>query len=96
MPDGQGCAVVSLAVSPLSARRIRRFMLVSRNYDLDKPDDEFRTFMQVVGEQDRSIIEKQRPEELPVDLREELHLRGPDAASLAYRQLLAEIGVAEP
>ena len=53
-------------------------------------------YLKVVTAQDRAILEQQRPEELPVDLSEELHLRGPDSASVAYRRLLAEIGVKEP
>ena len=46
-----------------------------------------------VAEQDRRIVEAQRPEELPLDLREELHLRGPDTAALAYRRGLCDLGV---
>ena len=38
------------------------------------------------------MVESQRPEELPLDLSEELHLRGPDAGTLAYRRLLAGLG----
>ena len=44
-------------------------------------------------EQDRAIVEAQRPELLPLDLREELHLRGPDTAALEYRQQLRGLGV---
>ena len=39
------------------------------------------------------IVENQRPEELPLDLAEELHVKGPDAVALAYRRFLAELGV---
>ena len=41
----------------------------------------------------RVIVEGQRPEELPLDLAEELHLKGPDALALAYRKFLRELGV---
>src|SRR5262249_12568002 len=44
--------------------------------------------------QDRRIVEEQRPEELPVDLSEELHVRGPDAIAIRYRGLMAELGAA--
>ena len=43
--------------------------------------------------QDLVIIENQRPEELPLDLSEELHVKGPDAIALEYRRFLAELGV---
>ena len=46
-----------------------------------------------IGEQDRVIAEQQRPEELPLDLAEEFHLKGPDAMALAYRRALGELGV---
>jgi len=53
----------------------------------------FRQEGQAVFDQDRAVVESQRPVELPLDLSEELHLRGPDAGTLAYRRLLAEIGL---
>jgi hypothetical protein len=44
--------------------------------------------------QARRIVENQRPEVLPLDLSEELHLRGSDAGTLAYRRMLRDLGVA--
>lgn len=41
--------------------------------------------------QDRAIVESQRPEEIPLDLKDELHLKVPDATGIAYRRLLARI-----
>lgn len=89
--------VLTLLVQPVSAKKIRRFLFISRNYDMDEShDQQVRDYLEVVTAQDRAILENQRPEELPIDLSEEFHLRGPDAASLAYRRMLAEIGVKEP
>ena len=48
-------------------------------------------FIQVIFAQDRVIVESQRPEELPVDLSEELHLKGPDGGTLQYRRMLREL-----
>jgi phenylpropionate dioxygenase-like ring-hydroxylating dioxygenase large terminal subunit len=45
-----------------------------------------------VFEQDRMIVESQRPEKIPVDLREELHVRS-DKLAVAYRRWLHELGV---
>lgn len=95
MPEGKRL-VVTLAVTPISAKRIRRHVLVSRDYALDQPDEEFRSFIRPATEQDRAVVESQRPEELPVDLAEELHVRGPDTPSVEYRRMLAEIGVEGP
>ena len=46
----------------------------------------------VVYGQDRAIVETQRPERIPVDLREEMHHRT-DRMGVAYRRFLAELGV---
>ena len=47
----------------------------------------------IVIAEDQGIVENQRPEELPLDLTEELHLKGPDAPALAYRRMMRELGV---
>jgi phenylpropionate dioxygenase-like ring-hydroxylating dioxygenase large terminal subunit len=52
-----------------------------------------RQLIHTIFAQDRAIVERQRPEELPLDLSEELHLSGPDAGTLQYRRMLGEIGV---
>jgi hypothetical protein len=42
-------------------------------------------------EQDRLVVESQRPERIPTDLRDELHLKVPDASGIAYRKYLGAI-----
>jgi phenylpropionate dioxygenase-like ring-hydroxylating dioxygenase large terminal subunit len=49
-----------------------------------------------VFEQDRKILESQRPELIPTDLKDELHLKIPDASGIAYRRLLAGIALSGP
>jgi hypothetical protein len=90
MADG-GRQLVSIVASPIEAKRTRYYLFSSRNFALDQPDDHFRELIHTIMEQDHVIVETQRPEELPLDLSEELHLRGPDAGTLAYRKLLGEI-----
>jgi phenylpropionate dioxygenase-like ring-hydroxylating dioxygenase large terminal subunit len=46
---------------------------------------------EVVLDQDRMIIESHRPELIPVDLREKLRLKVPDATGIAYRRILGAI-----
>ena len=46
----------------------------------------------IVYGQDREIVETQRPERIPIELREELHHRT-DRMGVAYRRFLAELGV---
>jgi len=40
--------------------------------------------------QDQEVIESQRPQMVPVDLTEELHIKVADAGAIAYRRLLKE------
>ena len=46
-----------------------------------------------IADQDEPIVNNQRPWELPLDLSEELHLKGPDAVAVAYRRFMRELGV---
>jgi vanillate O-demethylase monooxygenase subunit len=95
LPDGKRYVLSTLG-APVSEKEVRRYLLISRNYDHDRPDDDYRRFTDLAFQQDRRIVESQRPEALPVDLRAELQLRGPDAAALQYRRMLAELGLGSP
>ena len=79
--------------TPVSRDRSVRFMVVGRNFALDQPPDRFIAFTNKVWEQDRVLVESQRPEQVPIDLKEELHVRGPDGPAIAYRKLLGELGI---
>ncbi len=84
--------VLFLACAPLSAKRCRSFTWNARTYSLEpEKDAELAAFQGLILDQDRPIAESQRPEELPVDLSQELHIAGPDKASIAYRRRLAEL-----
>lgn len=79
--------------TPVSSRETVQWFFTSRDWDLHRPDHHWAKFDEIVMEQDRHIVENQRPEELPMDLSEELHLRGSDAGTLAYRKYLRDLGV---
>ena len=64
-----------------------------RNFDLDQTDEKLIGQDHHVIEQDRRMVEAQRPEELPLDLSAELHLKGTDAAAVEYRRSLARLGL---
>ena len=88
--------VLFVASCPLSAKETRNFTWNARNYDLDPArDPSFVDFQQLILEQDRVVVESQRPEELPIDLSEELHIKGVDRVSIDYRRWLGEIAAAE-
>ncbi len=78
--------------TPVSDNESVRFMLVGRNFKHDEPSETFAKFTLSVWEQDRVIVESQRPEEVPYDIGAEIHIHGPDGPSLVYRRLLNEIG----
>ena len=92
-PEGE--RVIDLFfVTPLSETESVRYMVVARNFALDLPPDKFIRFTLSVWEQDRVLVESQRPAEAPLDLHEELHLRGPDGPSIIYRRMLQKIEAA--
>jgi vanillate O-demethylase monooxygenase subunit len=81
-----------MASCPVGRKETRTFSWCSRNYDLDPAtDEEFVEFQRVILEQDRVVVESQRPEELPIDLSEELHIKGVDQVSIDYRRWLLEL-----
>jgi phenylpropionate dioxygenase-like ring-hydroxylating dioxygenase large terminal subunit len=63
--------------TPVANNETRFFRLAGRNYRDTKPDEQLNAQHRKIFEQDKAIVESQRPWELPLDLAEELHLRGP-------------------
>jgi vanillate O-demethylase monooxygenase subunit len=83
--------VVYIAVSPIGPKECRTFTFMARNYDFDEDEEKYIQFQLEIAEQDRVVTESQKPEELPVDLSAELHIRGVDKVSLEYRKWLVEL-----
>jgi len=78
---------------PLSGDRCRGFLFVARNYDLDTDDRLIRDFEDVIFDQDKRIVESQRPDRVPFDITAEVHLRF-DAVAVAYRRAMTTLGLA--
>ncbi|MCM3453980.1 aromatic ring-hydroxylating dioxygenase subunit alpha [Heyndrickxia oleronia] len=83
---------ILLVVNQEDKEQAKAFMLLTRNYDLDKSDDAFIEFQDIIFNQDLDIVESQKPELLPLDLQAEMHLKS-DALTIAYRRWLNELGV---
>lgn len=81
------------AARPIDERETMFYFGHARNFALDQPDEVWAERNTTVTEQDRRIVEAQRPEELPLDLSAELHLKGSDAPAVEYRRALARLGV---
>jgi phenylpropionate dioxygenase-like ring-hydroxylating dioxygenase large terminal subunit len=95
LADG-GRYVVTVIAAPLSSKESRLYKFVSRNFALERPDESFRAFSEMVMDQDRLMVEQQRPEELPLDLSAEMHIKGPDSVAVEYRRSLANMGLSAP
>jgi phenylpropionate dioxygenase-like ring-hydroxylating dioxygenase large terminal subunit len=83
--------LISLVSAPTTPRLTHMYLFIVRNHRLDEDDRTFKDFSDTIMEQDRQIVESQRPEEIPTDLKDELHLKLPDASGIAYRRLLGRI-----
>jgi len=81
-----------LQTSPVADGKTKAYILLSRNYAFETEDATFQAFQDKVFSQDEVIVQSQRPELLPLDLREELHLMS-DRLAIAYRRYLDTQGV---
>jgi len=91
-PD-DGRLVIMNAASPISARKTRLFAPIARNFDQHLPLGDVYDFNRRIFEEDRRIVESQRPERLPLDMALEMHIPA-DASSIAYRRGLKRFGLA--
>ncbi|HUF09048.1 MAG TPA: hypothetical protein VMO47_07005 [Rhodothermales bacterium] len=92
-PDRSEIEVTWYVCSPLDSKTTRFFQFFLRNYDHPMAPETRRELIRTIQSQDRRMVEAQRPEELPLDLREELHLHGPDDVAVRYRKRLASLGI---
>ena len=56
-------------------------------YNFDEPDTVLQEFEKVIFDQDKRIVESQRPIQVPFDLSEELHLKF-DTVAMNYRRAM--------
>jgi phenylpropionate dioxygenase-like ring-hydroxylating dioxygenase large terminal subunit len=79
-------------VTPVDEQNSIAWAILAMNYGHELPADEILAFQDKITLQDKPVVESQRPELLPLDLQEELHLRS-DKTAIAYRRWLREIGL---
>ncbi len=84
---GEKGMVYFFTSQPISHNKCRGFCIIGRNYDHDEPDTILQDFEQVIFDQDKRIVESQRPEQVPFDFTEELHLKF-DAVAMNYRRAM--------
>ncbi|RMA91208.1 aromatic ring-hydroxylating oxygenase subunit alpha [Priestia megaterium] len=90
-PEGAELWIMN-AVSPISARETRLFAPIARNFDKDSPVEGVYDFNLRVFDEDREMVENQKPEDLPLDLQMEAHIMA-DQTSIGYRKLLKKMGL---
>jgi vanillate O-demethylase monooxygenase subunit len=90
-PEGARLSIMN-AASPVSARMTRMFAPICRNFDTDQPVQAVYDFNRIVFEEDRAIVEVQKPENLPLDPKLEVHVPA-DRSSIAYRKALRGLGL---
>jgi phenylpropionate dioxygenase-like ring-hydroxylating dioxygenase large terminal subunit len=88
-----GVTILFTATQPILDGTCSMWLTFARNHSFDRPDSVWTEFSRTIWDEDRRVVESQRPEELPVDLTKEVHLRAADAGGLAYRRLLEQIGL---
>jgi vanillate O-demethylase monooxygenase subunit len=90
-PSGGRLAMLN-ASCPVSARKTRIFPIVARNFDLAQPVEDVIAFQERIYAEDQAVVERQNPEDLPIDLTEEVHVRA-DLTSVTYRRQLGTLGL---
>ena len=81
-----------LTVTPIAPDDCLVWPHIAVNFGDQVTDEQIVSRTDAVFTQDKRIVETQRPHEIPLDLREELHVRS-DKYCVAYRKWLKDIGV---
>lgn len=90
-PGGGKLHILNVA-SPVAARKTRLFVPICRNFDRDAALQATLDFNYQVFAEDIAIVEKQFPEDLPLDLHAEAHFPA-DRSSITYRKGLMSLGL---
>ena len=84
---GEKGMVYFFASQPISKDSCRGYCIVARNYDFDKPEKLIQDFEDTIFSQDKHVVLSQRPEMVPFDLADELHLKF-DVVAVNYRRTM--------
>ncbi len=84
-------SIMFIATAPTTARTSRIFWCTGFPHGAEVDIPAFEAVEDAVWRPDRRIVESQRPEALPLDLLDELHLPF-DRFAVAYRRALTELG----
>lgn len=91
LPDGRRFSLL-FAVTPLTETASIAWFTIFLNYGDPAQDAAIAAFQNQIFAQDLPVVASQRPEKLPLDLAEELHLPS-DRLAIAYRQYIRRLGL---
>ena len=91
---GEKGMVYFFASQPVDEDHCVGYVTIARNYDREQPDSVLQDFEDTIFNQDRLVVESQRPERVPFDLAAEMHLKF-DAVAINYRKAMREQGLAK-
>ena len=81
-----------MVVTPVGDAESIVWLCVAIDFGGELTDDQIIARQDMIFGQDRRIVESQRPERIPLDLRAELHVRS-DKLAVEYRKWLKELGI---
>jgi vanillate O-demethylase monooxygenase subunit len=90
--DQGRCFSLLFAVTPITENTSTGWFTIFLNYGEPAQDGELRAFQSGIFAQDQPIVASQRPEKLPLNLAEELHLPS-DRLAIAYRKYIRKLGL---
>lgn len=90
--QGERCLTILFHVTPVTETRSEGYFVIFMNYGDARNDAAAVEFQKLIFAQDRPVVESQRPERLPLDLAEELHLPS-DRLAIAYRKFIRGRGL---
>ena len=82
------------AACPMSANETRVFQIIWSGFPDSYPHSHVQLWEQV-NREDIVLVSRQCPEEVPLDVREEIHIPA-DTVSLAYRKAMKDLGLGAP
>jgi phenylpropionate dioxygenase-like ring-hydroxylating dioxygenase large terminal subunit len=88
----QDCFCTFLTAQPIDEVNCIIRLGIAINFGPELTEEDILRRQDAVFAQDRAIVETQHPERIPLDLKEELHVRS-DRFAVAYRRWLKELGI---
>lgn len=85
------CFCTFLNATPVDEAECVVWLIVAINFGADLSEEKILHRQNLVFEQDRLIVESQRPARLPLDIQQEMHVRS-DRLGIAFRRWIQELG----